>query len=295
MAAIDRSGILYVFLHGLHVISQRINEMEIVLPNVPGHVQQAGTWLAETDIGTSIAFTSGLRLHGVKDGGMRFSANNFIIDLSRQTSLTNNGRAATLILPYPKGIVSLLHAVDSNYVVRVGGGGPPLQDVATVHVLVYDYDDENEVFLDGHFWEPCPTGRAISLHIISTSLEPETKEHDLATEAALSVVLDRYPGLDFKSDPRPLVAPWIDPTHPDYHPGSYQSVLKPYDQNGDYFLDTNGNYAFAKAELEQPTLRFARLKRLGRLIQRKEPIEGLWTDPEPIGDRVANCATILTN
>lgn len=31
------------------------------------------------------------------------------------------------------------------------------------------------------------------------------------------------------------------------------------------------------------------------LLVYKEPIEGLWTDPEPIGDRVANCATILTN
>ena len=290
-------GTLYIFLHGLYVISETgllINpgqELEVVLPSVPGHVYRAGTWLAEGDIDISIA-PRGLRLHGVTQGGTSFSAARaFGIYLPR-TTLTYSGRAATLILPQPRAILSLLHVVDGDYVAHLKRGTQTFKDIAEIQVLVYDYADENEVFLDGHNWEPGPIGRAISLHIISTSLEPETQEHDLATEAALSVVLNDYPGLQFKNDPRPLVPPWIDPDHPDY--GLNQSGLQPYDSDRNYFIDANRNYAFAKAELEHPTLRFARMKRLARLFQGKQTIESLWTDPEPIGDRIANCGSVVT-
>jgi hypothetical protein len=176
--------------------------------------------------------------------------------------------------------------------VRAKTGNLVFTKVASVHVLVYDYLDENEVRLDNHSWEPYSNDGSISLHIISTSLVKEGQEHEEATEAVMHKVLQGYPGLEFKKNPRPLAAPWIDPLHPYYNRGA----LLP---EGDHMLEPAARggrpaFAFALAELEHPTARILRLERLGMIIRGQRSIAGLWQESDVLGDRVCNCATTGT-
>src|SRR5260370_1207112 len=173
---------LYVFLHGLSVGCELKGDLEIVLPHVPGHVYRAGSWLMETDI----ALKSTLRLWGVTPGNATLAATDPIIHLTG-CKLTSKGRAATLWLPPPRDILPLLITEDPN-LVRIAnpggvagfpGGVASLQQVASIMVLVYDYRDENDLYLDNHYWEPCSIGGATSLHIISTSRSPEGADHTL--------------------------------------------------------------------------------------------------------------------
>jgi hypothetical protein len=288
---------LYVFLHGLTVVKQQGNDLEIVLPKVPGHVQKAGGWLAETDI-----VKSDLVLQGVQTGTTPFPWDGMLYLTG--TTLTTLGRAATLHLPAPRAVLSLLCAcptmppypppvplpIAQDYVVRTKTGSLVFTRVPSVHVLVYDYSDENEVRLDNHSWEPYSNGGAISLHVISTSLEREGQAHEDATENVMSQVLQGYPGLEFKRNPRPLAAPWIDPKHDFYF--FKNRVLFP---EGDHMLESQGGpFAFALAELEHPTARILRLERLGMMVRSQRSIAGLWSDPDVLGDRVCNCATTGT-
>jgi hypothetical protein len=262
----------------------------VVLPDVPGHVHKAGNWLAET----TIANRHVLRLRGVLSGNMTFSQTDFTVRLP-ETSLTSRKRAATLRLPRPQGILGLLLAKDQDYVVRTKRPSniSEFKSVATMQVLVYDYQDENGVFLDQHYWEPCPSGGAMSLHIISMSEEQEGQEHQDETEDVMNEVLRNYPGLEYKY-PRPLAGTWIDPRSPSY--GSLESGPIGLIAQGEYIVESgSGRLAFAQAELEPFTLRFARLGRLGRLKRANRPIGSLWRDPDPLGDRVSNCITIATD
>jgi hypothetical protein len=306
-------GTLYVFLHGLFVVSENAQPpqpnpltarspakgyLQVVLPEVSGHVYRAGGWLAEAEI----ARGNMLYLQGVDPGDAKFGDST--IDLSQTsrtpTSLASKNIAATLWFYKPRTILSLLHAVVDNpsgYVVQTNDKKQSFPNIATVQVLIYHYSDENNVLLQGHTWEPCSTRNAISLHIISTSPEPEGEEHEQTTDNILHNVLKNYPGLKFKNAPRPLVASWIDPpddpkdlTDPRHNFGDYS----PLQRNGDHFQDSNGNFAFLHAELEHLTLRNARLGRLGRLMQQQRNIESVWSDPEPLADRASNCATIKT-
>ena len=286
---------LYVFLHGLTVVRQQGNALEVVLPKVPGHVQRAGGWLAETDIVNPDLF-----LEGVQAGPTQLPWDGMLY--LPGTTLTSLSRAATLHLPAPREVLGLLCACPTmppypppvplplaqDYVVRTKTGGLVFTRVPSVHVLVYDYNDENEVFLEKHFWQPCSNDGAMSLHIISTSLEQEGQKHEDETESVMSQVLQNYPGLEFKRNPRPLAAPWIDPQHPYYNNNS----LYP---EGDHMLErASGPYAFALAELEHPTARMLRLERLGLMVRSQRSIAGLWSDPDVLGDRVCNCATTGT-
>src|SRR5262249_25056040 len=154
---------------------------------VKGHVYRAGSWLSETDVKAG----SVLVLRGVKSGGQSLSSLNFSILLSG-CWLTPRGRAATIWLPKPKAILELLHATASaqpGFIARRKDTGLQFPELATVHVLCYDYDDENEVFLEGHYWEPTPTGDAISLHLISTSPGLEGTEHQIVTEDAMTKLI----------------------------------------------------------------------------------------------------------
>jgi hypothetical protein len=291
---------LYVFLHGLTAVRQQGTDLEIVLPRVPGHVQKAGRWLAESDI----AQNGVLELSGVETGNAPFPWDGMLF--LKGTTLTTRKRAATLRLPRPEKVFGLLYAfptlppypprqplpASEDYVVRTKAGGTVFKNVASVHVLVYDYRDENEVRLDGHSWEPDSNDGAISLHVISTSEEPEGQAHEDETENVMQQILQGYPGLEFRKNPRPLAAPWIDPHHPYYNAGT----LRP---QGDHMFETatagaRPAFAFALAELEHPAARRLRLGRLGTMIRSQRPIGGLWRSPDVLGDRVSNCATTGT-
>jgi hypothetical protein len=172
--------------------------------------------------------------------------------------------------------------------------------LATMQILVYDYDDENEVRLQGHYWEPGPTSHvdqtatptttsSMSLHIISTSEEPEGREHENETEDVLHEALRDYPGLEYKQ-PRPLPATWVDPLG---YKAQLQTPRVSLDVQGEHIVELpSKKLAFAQAELEHPTLRLARLARLGRLKRGQLSIESLWRDPDPLGERTSNCVGI---
>jgi hypothetical protein len=295
------NGRLYVFLHGLAAVHSRTSDFEVVLPNVPGHVQKAGSWLQET----SIVPPGVLHLRGVRNGGADFSQQ-YVIHLPN-ASLTAQKRAATLSLPKPTAILSLLHAKanppnTNSYVAMALDGSQTWDELATVQVLIYDYDDENAVSLEGHYWEPALVGYApnlggaISLHIISTSEAPEGKEHEDDTERVLKEVMNNYPGITYSPPTpdlrRPLPVPWFDPSDPKIYGISTSTVT--LSQDGRYFFEVNPKrYAFCLAELEHPALRLARLGLMGHLYQRDRPLEDMWSIANPLGDQTSNCMTLL--
>lgn len=297
MANGNRNGSLYLFMHGLFAMARRGDWYEVVLPDVPGHVQRAGTFLAESNI----AYENVMRLRGVTPGTADFISDG-IVDLP-DTSLTDRKRAATLWLRLPNAIFYMRRATPrptrppdpADYVVKRRDGSHTFNErsVATVVVLVYDYQDENEVRLQGHYWEPCPVQNAISLHIISTSETPETLEHEEITQDVMAEVLRGYPGLTFKRNPRPLAAPWVDPRYSGYGLESVgptsSATLKPVQQ---HLTDGTGNYAFLQAELEYPAARAARLARLGRMIESPWAIASAWHDPDALSDQLSNCFTL---
>jgi hypothetical protein len=285
---------LYLFLHGLAVVYGGAGDFEVVLPKISGHQQKAGSWLAET----SIAHKSVLQLRGVTAGNAEFSRD-YTIYLPN-TTLTDSHRAATLRLPKPKAIFGLLHAKadpprTDDYVAKTKDSNPTRwTDLATIQVLLYDYANENELSLEGHYWEPSPIGGSTSLHIISTSEVPEGRKHENETEDVMHMVLDSYPGITYApSRPglhRPVAAPWFDPLHPNY------GDFRPLEPQGEQFVESTNpkTLAFSLAELEHPTLRLARLGLLGRLHQSKRHIADMWGLPSPLGDRTSNCMTLLT-
>ena len=293
------SGTLYVFMHGLTTVSEDTGILEVVMPRVEGHVYLAGNWLQETDLKPGSAPV----LRGVKDGGATFSSTRFTIRFTG-CSLTTRARAVTLWLPKPKAIFELLHskpprplapplapppaaAPQPTYVAKRLDNGIEFPELATLHVLSYDYDDENEVFLEGHYWEPMPTGGAMSLHLISTSRVAEGAEHQVRTEAALSRLVRNYPGLDFPA-PSPAPPDWR--SYSAATPATLQQLNNLAPDQGDQFIVAPGRkFAFAQAELEPFTTRSTRLGRLGRMKQQGRPIGSLWEEPDPLGENPSNC------
>ncbi|HEU4389431.1 MAG TPA: hypothetical protein VFV34_16625 [Blastocatellia bacterium] len=283
-------GTLYVFLHGLTVVAQRGSQLEVVLPRIPGHVYRAGNWLSEAEIG----YRSVIRLRGVKRGTESFVQKSFVIHLP-DCSLTFRRRAATLWLPMPRDILGLrrVRTTSGGFIVtRIDTGGGQ-DEVAIVQVLIYDYDDENEVVLEGHpVWEPASLAGAISLHIISTSEALEGEEHERVTGDILGRVIRGYHGFAFAKPTSP--PDWRDTKNGDYGlmtdaAGTVSPTgLKP---SGEHIVTGDGKYAFAVAELEDFRPRITRIGRLGRLKQEKRPIEGLWDEPDPLGEETSNCVT----
>jgi hypothetical protein len=280
---LSTKGTLYLFLHGLSVGHEPGNRVEIILPAVPGHMYKAGSWLTETDI----APNSTLTLDGVTHGKKKLSHSKHIVKLSG-CGLTKRARAATLSLPRPKQILELLKLevtvkfTNPTFGATFTGGAPPAA-LASILVLIYDYNDENQLFLDNHDWEPCSTGGATSLHIISTSVGPEGKDHEVDTENVLHHVIENYPGLTF-DDPALRPAPnWNETGDAEYGdlPG-----LMPF---AEYIVTTARAFAFAQAELEMIPTRTIRIGRLGRMKQQGRPIGALWQEPDPLYTNPCNC------
>jgi len=282
---------LYLFFHGLTAAREKGSQLEIVLPRVPGHVFRAGTWLAETPI----ELGSVLRLQGVTPGQTSYYSTKFAVHLP-DCALTNKSRASTILLPRPRQILELLLATP---LVPLPGGnlaerkdtGAGWKQIASVQVLVYDYTDENEISLDGHYWEPSATGGAISLHVISTSLAREDKEHELATEGTLARLIRGFPGIRFAKQAYP--PDWRDTRNPDYN---LPTVLpRAFIARGEFIETPQGALAFAQAELEHIATRMARIARLGRLKQEGYPTEYLWRMPDPLGENLTDCIPFGTH
>lgn len=277
------NGTLYVFVHGLAVGHESGNNVNIILPAVPGHVYRAGSWLTETDI----AAGETVRLEGVIRGNKHLADCQFVIHLEG-CELTTRGRGGAITLPRPKEILELLLTEEQVTLtkavagVKFTGGAPPKR-VASVLVMVYDYADENHVFLNNHDWEPCPVAGAMSLHIISTSVGPEGRDHEIDTQNYLHKVIKNYPGLGFS---KPVVrrAPnWNETTDPLY------GDLKGLSVFGEYIVTPTQKLAFAQAELEGIPPRTVRIGRLGRMKQQGRPLGTLWQEPDPLNADPCDC------
>jgi hypothetical protein len=274
---------LYVFIQGLTVIAERKDgKLEIVMPLVRGHVYKAGSWLAESPVerGNTIELT------GVKSGKASIhdpliqatSPTGFLATIPRPYTITRRRRAATVVVPKPAEILGFLRATgpnttNPNFAVRLNSVPPVLyRSVADVLILVYRYKDANQILLDGHYWQPCLTPSAISLHLIATSEVPESAQHVADTEDALSEVFLNYPGCTYTRSNAP---PWMDANHPRFGtaPGLAES---------DGYMMEGKDVAFALAELEDPPARAKRLERLGRMHREKRRIDCLWRRPDPL-------------
>ena len=279
-------GTLYVFVHGLAVLHEAGHQVEIVLPTVPGHVYKAGSWLMETDL----ALNGTLTLGGVVHGNKHLADCEFIIHLAG-CGLTRRGRGATLLLPRPKEILELLltEGVVTINNPGVGAGfksGKAPARVASILVLMYDYKDENHVYLENHDWEPCSTAGATSLHIISTSMGPEGKDHEVDTQHRLHKVIRNYPGLTFHKPAARRAPNWNETTDPLY--GDLHGLMA----FGEYIVTAAGGPAFAQAELEGIPTRTVRIGRLGRMKQQGRPIQTLWQEPDPLYDTPCDCGPL---
>jgi hypothetical protein len=283
------NGTLYVFLHGLSVGRDQGKLIELVLPDVPGHVQRAGGWLTEEDIAPG----SVLELEGVSAGSASLNSSPLMIHLTG-CSFTAQGRAATLWLKRPREILPLLLAEDPQLVkitnptstAHFAGGGTKLTKLASIQVLVYDYQDENRLSLRHHYWEPCSTGGATSLHIISTSEGPEGDDHDADTEAVLAQLIRGYPGLTVNKQLRVPPANWNETSLWNY--GSLSNCKA----SGEFIVTNTGGFAFAQAELEDIPSRTVRIGLLGRMKQQGRAFQGLWHEGQPLVGTCSNCGAM---
>jgi hypothetical protein len=286
------------------VIAERNNQFEIALPAVRGHVYKAGSWLGET----VIAPRAQLQLESVTPGTAGIYNKDFLIHVPPAYPLTAAERAATLIVPRPNEVLRLLRATDAG---KLGGSAGPRQTLAEVVVLVYDFADEAALYLDRHYWQPAANGGAVSLHVIATSEVAEGAQHEQDTQAVLRRVFGStvpgtvFPGIDYKKYnqgfPRPLTASWMDPTHPNFGdlndpPVPAGAAALGRHAQGMHVVESNGDFAFALAELEHPASRAQRLLRLGRMHQQKRRIEGLWHRPDPLdGGDMSSCGPMSGN
>jgi hypothetical protein len=168
------------------------------------------------------------------------------------------------------------------------GGQTVLTSLATLHVFVYEYDDENKVLLaGGHYWEACSIDGAISLHIITTSLLPENPLHERDTEIALGQVISNYPGLLLNNFPDSRPPCWDETDNPLY--GGAELMAAGLVATRDRIVTTQGEFAFSQAEMEEIIARTARIGMLGRMKQSGTPLSLAWHDAGPVCDVVTNC------
>ena len=207
-------GKLHVFVQGLFVVTETSQGIEMVFPDVPGHVYLAGSWLAETPITKGSLLTLNVPPPAVPTPGdprlQTFIGRDFMINLPDRAKLTQEARAVTILFPKKPLVclgLQLIADPDGGPVVTCPGE-PALnvQRPATAHVMVFEFDDQNGIELLGHLWEPYSVEGSISLHLISTSVEAEPWGHNEHTEAVLKNVVDHCP--DYRFTPRIAPPEW---------------------------------------------------------------------------------------
>ena len=164
------SPTLNVLLHGAFTFTHDRDTIYAMMPKLEQHAYRAGNWLAETEIrGEGASY----RLTGVKaHRELTFTReNNLIVKVQRRSE--KESPYATFKFPFPKTTRSLR-------VAKILGERPfehpedllepeAEQSIATLQVLTYDIDNENQLALKGykedHHWEPAFNGPYINLHI----------------------------------------------------------------------------------------------------------------------------------
>jgi hypothetical protein len=190
------AGRLNVILHGLFVFRETPRGIDALIPDMgTEHAYVAGNWLAETPLAGRQTYA----LKGVNAGkAAQFSRDANIVLRRRAAPATHHGHGghgvlATLEFPFPSAMVSL-GRIPLNPGKDLGGddkSAVKARAVSTVQVLTYSFDNDAELFLGSHYWEPVvdPAG-FVNLHIFSEPQRPPSHGHmRMAFQVSAALVL----------------------------------------------------------------------------------------------------------
>jgi hypothetical protein len=268
---------LNVILHGLVVYFEDDKEIVAYLPNLgPEHVYKAGTWLAETAIDEHADLKLNIGQDVPKALRNKFNASdNFFLQGVRPCTCgcENHTIYSTLHLPYPPepirslgGITIPKDSLDGTDKGRLAGF-----QSATVQVLTYDFDDDADLGLGDHPWEPVVELDAdgtthVNLHIFS---EPERSPNEDHVRHAFQAAMSVFAGLNLMLV-RLANAGFVDIADDD---------------------DDLKRRGVIKLELEGLVQRRRRLDVLGRAIRESRDLNSIWGEPIPfLGGDPSTCA-----
>jgi len=263
------SRILNVLLHGAYTFidDKDAKQIHALIPRLKEHVYRAGSWLAETELrGASY------RLSGVKSShALRFEHDkNVLVWYHRRPD--DAAVYGKFEFPYPKYIRSLRGAeVPLKYFSHREDLVEPEkpQHIATLQVLTYDINDENELALkaetgEDHHWQPAFTGDHINLHIHAS--EDHYYKPSNAREDFNACV--RLLGVNLELQTRFLPAKGI--------------------------LDSDGPlpYGVTPEETEPLAVRTLRMARLGRLVVQGGDANQAWHGNDALDGDPQACASV---
>jgi hypothetical protein len=261
--------VLNVVLHGAYAFVRRKDSIEALIPSLKHHVFRAGNWLGETELrNRGVVY----ELQGVKPGAAEFDPDRNLIVKSNDRPQDPSARI-TLRFPLPKQIYSLRIAD----VPRGSFQHPdalrrdqPVEHVATLQVFVYDFEDENQLFLkakngEGHYWEPAFTGDSINLHIFSSE--------------------DHYGRLSNSEEDFNECAELLG------SPVRLDTSLAPTG-----ILEPNGlPHGVSEPETEDLSTRTLRMARLGRLVARNADANLAWYGNDALDGNPIGCGSPVDN
>lgn len=269
---------LNVVFHGLCVFIAKPGKNEnpgvdILLPEVPGHVYRAGTWLGETSIDPGAELTLG----GVIPGQAIFERRKNLMLLPKKGEPKENTKRssvkpyATIHVPRPRCICSLrpvtltlgedLDGDFSHVDVKVFSENGKVTQ-STVQVLQYTVESEDQVALAGkpsdHRWIPAFHNGVATLHVFA---EPETTQpvdHSITEFGAGSALFEGLQLVRKKASILPDIGP----------------------------IPCTG---VARDELEELVPRTSRMALLGRFHTNGEDTNLSWDDADPFGGNLTAC------
>jgi hypothetical protein len=204
---------LNVILHGLFAFDQE-EEIIAYIPDMGSeHQYKAGNWLAETNLEEHAK----LRLKGVCHGPKRknrlFPDHNIILGDVPVIAKAHKCHCiyATLQLPYPTQEIRSLRrlkipadALGGDDKEKIVDGRDAIES-ATIQVLTYEFDNDADLRLGNHPWEPVLEGDFVNLHVFS---EPERNVTDDHVRLAFQASIGLFAGVDLslKGRVQPLYA-----------------------------------------------------------------------------------------
>jgi hypothetical protein len=295
-------GKLNVILHGLFAFDQE-DEIVAYIPNLGSeHLYKAGSWLAETNLDEqadvrlagvrpttlkledrpTLESPESLKIKTDDNGetilGYKLDARHNIVLGNVPVSANATGCdcmshsiQATLRFPYPPSPIQSLRRLKIPAVVLGGDdknkvlNGEPAAETATVQVLTYDFDNDNDLKLGDHPWEPVierdekQNKNYVNLHVFSEPERLPTQDH---LRHAFQAGVGLFVGVDLTLN-GPTRPPDPDPPVP----------------------------GVDEFELQDLVQRQRWLALLGRAVKEGRDAQAIWADPTPFSssDSCAGC------
>jgi hypothetical protein len=185
----DEPGILHVMFHGTFVFDFHGDYVDVLIPQVEGHVYRAGSWLGETELTCGHSHTAKPAhddAHNHDTGPERYELEGVEPGSGTTLPLEHNLMRSSRLRP---DVDSLLHAriraplPDRIATPRRGRlpasgfspqGALPKDyngQLGTIQIFTYRFPNDNALRLACHaghsLWEPAFAGGAVTLHIIA--------------------------------------------------------------------------------------------------------------------------------